>query len=33
MINIKGNTYYHLLMLNPFWFEKLYNHIKDEELL
>ena len=34
MINIKGNTYYHLLMLNPFWFEKLYNHIRDtEELL
>lgn len=33
MINIKGNTYYHLLMLNPFWFEKLYNYIKDEELL
>lgn len=34
MINIKGNTYYHLLLLNPFWFEKLYNHIRDtEELL
>ena len=33
MINIKGNTYYHLLMLNPFWFEKLYNYIRDEELL
>lgn len=33
MINIKGNTYYHLLMLNPFWFEKLYNYVKDEELL
>ena len=33
MINIKGNTYYHLLMLNPFWFEKLYNYVRDEELL
>ncbi len=34
MINIKGNTYYHLLNLNPFWFEKLYNHIlKTEELI
>lgn len=30
MINIKGNTYYHLLLLNPFWFEKLYLHIKAE---
>lgn len=33
MINIKGDTYYHLLNLNPFWFEKLYNYVKDEELL
>lgn len=32
MINIKGNTYYHLLMLNPFWFEKLYEHVKNELL-
>lgn len=30
MIGIKGNTYYHLLLLNPFWFEKLYLHIKAE---
>lgn len=30
MINIRGNTYYHLLMLNPFWFEKLYNYIKEQ---
>lgn len=28
MIGIKGNTYYHLLVLNPFWFEKLYTEIK-----
>lgn len=32
MINIKGDTYYHLLMLNPFWFEKLYKYYKDELL-
>ena len=32
MINIKGNTYYHLLMLNPFWFEKLYEHVKQQSL-
>lgn len=31
MINIKGNTYYHLLLLNPFWFEKLYNEIKSKQ--
>lgn len=31
MINIKGNTYYHLLMLNPFWFEKLYNEVKSRQ--
>lgn len=31
MISIKGNTYYHLLELNPFWFEKLYNHIKKQK--
>lgn len=31
MIGIKGNTYYHLLLLNPFWFEKLYNHIKEQQ--
>ena len=30
MINIKGNTYYHLLQLNPFWFEKLYLYVKTE---
>lgn len=30
MINIKGNTYYHLLLLNPFWFEKLYEEIKNQ---
>lgn len=30
MINIKGNTYYHLLQLNPFWFEKLYLHTKEQ---
>ena len=33
MLNIKGNTYYHLLMLNPFWFEKLYKHVKSDELI
>lgn len=30
MINIKGNTYYHLLQLNPFWFEKLYLYTKEQ---
>lgn len=30
MLNIRGNTYYHLLLLNPFWFEKLYLHVKKE---
>lgn len=33
MINIRGNTYYHLLMLNPFWFEKLYNYVKENDEL
>lgn len=31
MIQIRGNTYYHLLLLNPFWFEKLYNEIKAQK--
>lgn len=30
-INIKGNTYYHLLLLDPLWFEKLYNEIKEQK--
>lgn len=30
MIGIKGNTYYHLLQLNPFWFEKLYLYTKEQ---
>lgn len=28
---IRGNTYYHLLLLNPFWFEKLYNELSKNE--
>lgn len=32
LMNIKGDTFYHLLMLNPFWFEKLYEHAKQQSL-
>lgn len=27
LLYIKGNTYYHLLLLNPLWFKKLYDEI------
>lgn len=30
LVYMKGNTYYHLLMLNPFWFETLYKKIKED---
>lgn len=28
LVNLKGNTYYHLLIFNPFWFELLFNSVK-----
>ena len=31
MLNIRGNTYYHLLQLNPFWFEKLYEYTRKQK--
>lgn len=31
LINIKGNSYYHLLLLDPLWFEKLYIEVEKEK--
>lgn len=30
LVYMKGNTYYHLLVLNPFWFETLYKKVKED---
>lgn len=31
LLKMGGNTYYHLLKRDPFWFDKLYNHIKQQQ--
>lgn len=31
LLKLRGDTYYHLLSQKPFWFEKLYNHIKSQQ--
>lgn len=30
LVRIKKNTFYHLLLLNPIWFEKLFIYLKNE---